>query len=50
MDALEVVGNQVPVVGLNRISMEVIFIEQLMVGIQWIAFHAVCHGLVKTHC
>lgn len=41
MDALEVVGNQVPVVDLNRTSMEVFSIEQLMVGIQWIAFHAV---------
>lgn len=42
MDSLEVVGNQVPVVSLNRRSLEVISMEQLMVGVQWIAFHAVC--------
>ena len=44
MDALEVIGNEIPVAGLNRISMEMISMEQLMVGIQRIAFHAVCPG------
>ena len=42
MDALEVIGNEIPVVGLNRRSMEFISMDQLMVGIQRIAFHAVC--------
>lgn len=44
MDALEVIGNQIPVVSLNRRSLEMISLVQLMVGIQWIAFHAVCSG------
>ena len=44
MDAMEVIGNEIPMAGLNRISMEMISMEQLMVGIQRIAFHAVCPG------
>ena len=44
MDAMEVIGNEIPVVGLNRRSLEVISMEQLMVGIQRIAFHAMCPG------
>ena len=44
MDALEVIGNEIPVAGLNRRSLEVISMEQLMVGIQRIAFHAMCPG------
>lgn len=42
MNVLEVVGNQIPMFRLNRRSLEVISMEQLMVGIQRIAFHAVC--------
>lgn len=44
MDALEVIGNDMPMPSLNRRSMELISMEQLMVGIQRIAFHAVCLG------
>lgn len=44
MDALEVVGNQMPMFRLNRRSEKMISMEQLMVGIQRIAFHAVCLG------
>ena len=44
MDALEVIGDQIAAFGLNRISMEMISMEQLMVGIQRIAFHTVCPG------
>ena len=44
MDAMEVIGNEIPMVGQNRISIEMISMEQLMVGIQRITFHAVCPG------
>ena len=42
MDALEVIGNQIAVAVLNRRSLEIFSMEQVMVGIQRIAFHAMC--------